>query len=150
MELRLTGRTDLGGMAGDLLTDSRCTVHFRQVWNMYNPGCGVLMTRVDQGPMVTHRTGQRGFGAACLLHRHRNVAEVSRRQGSELLLPDAEVGAARVYLLHHHRLAAAHTDSLQSQYYCNTVTTGGSGSAPRECQVPGKARLCMVHPALLL
>ena len=54
-----------------------------------------------------------GVTAACLLNRHGDVPEVSRRQCSELLLPDAELSAARVYLLHHYRLAAALTNGLR-------------------------------------
>lgn len=48
------------------------------------------------------------------MHRHRNVAKVSRRQRGEILLPDAELSTTRVYLLHDYRLAAVLTDSLHS------------------------------------
>lgn len=91
-----------------------------------------------------------GFRAACLLHRHRNVAEVCRRQGSELLLPDAEVSAARVYLLHHHRLAAAHTDGLHSHNQVGLLHQVGTrlftvpGTPYRSVQCYGIPQACLM------
>ena len=58
--------------------------------------------------------GMESHSKTCLLNRHRDVAQVSRRQCCELLLSDAELSAARVYLLHHQRLTANLTDGLHS------------------------------------
>lgn len=74
---------------------------------------GVAAVSVPSVP-VFNESAIRGVTAACLLNRHGDVAKVSRRQRGELLLPDAELSAARVYLLHHYRLTAAFTDGLQS------------------------------------
>ena len=63
--------------------------------------------------------GGGGSTAACRFNTHGDVAKVSRRQRSELLLPNTELSAARVYLLHHYRLAAALTDGLHSHNIVN-------------------------------
>ena len=65
--------------------------------------------------------GGGGGGATpdCRFNSHGDVAKVSRRQRSELLLPNTELSAARVYLLHHYRVAAALTDGLHSHNIVN-------------------------------